>query len=137
MDIQWKDVESTVQPTETDSQISTNGVYIRKDITQQSRSNNGITIDFWLYKEAFLSKEEYLQYMDEFYLTDEFKEKQKNAQILKLSENWAQEEKKYMQLISKTTCCGQTAAQNTYKIKYQQKKQAFLNLVIAIRKGEA
>lgn len=77
MDIQWKDVESTVQPAETDSQISTNGVYLRKDITQQTRSNNGITTNLWLYKEAFLSKEEHLQYIDEISNTAEYLEKQK------------------------------------------------------------
>lgn len=61
----------------------------------------------------------------------------KSKRITEESEKWAQEERKYMQLISKTNCCGQTAAQNAYKTEYQTKKQAFLNLVIAIRKGEA
>lgn len=80
MDIQWKAVESTVQPAEVDTQMSANGVYLRKDIIQQTRTVNGVTTTPWLYQEAFLTNQEYIQYIDEISNTTEYIAKQKAKQ---------------------------------------------------------
>ena len=82
MDIVWKNVESTVQPLELDRLSSSNGIYVRKNITKETRTISNIPTDFWLYEETFLTQSEYGQYIDTIANTPEYIAKQKQNKIL-------------------------------------------------------
>ena len=81
MDIVWKNVESTVQPLELDKLSSSNGIYVRKNITKEIRTISNIPTDFWLYEETFLTQSEYGQYIDTIVNTPEYIAKQKQNKI--------------------------------------------------------
>ena len=81
MDITWKNVESTVQPLELDRLSSSNGIYVRKNITKETRTISNIPTDFWLYEETFLTQSEYGQYIDTIANTPEYIAKQKQNKI--------------------------------------------------------
>lgn len=68
MELQYKEVQSCIRPKEIDSTSSPNGVYLRKNITQED--------DIYTYKEAFLSLEEYNQYIISKDITNEILDKE-------------------------------------------------------------
>ena len=60
MALKYTRSESTIKPSEIE--ICKNTVYIRKDITSEERTDNGVTFDFWVYQEATLSLSEFEEY---------------------------------------------------------------------------
>lgn len=68
--------------------------------------------------------------------TPEYIQEYKQKQIKELSIDWAEKEKKYIQMICKTECCNQAVTNINYKSAYQLDKEDFLNQVIAINTGE-
>lgn len=68
MQINWRKVEGTQaeKPKELDTESSSRAVYIRKNITQETREQeSGESIQVWVYEEAKLSLSEYAQYQKE------------------------------------------------------------------------
>lgn len=64
MQIEWKKVESRNKPALEDAQSSIDGVYIRKNITSETRlDNENEEYTIFCYDEAFLTNEEYKNYL--------------------------------------------------------------------------
>ena len=60
MEPEYRYSESTVRPQQV--QISGDTVYLRKDIKESKREDmDGVTVSYWTYQEAALSKEEFNQ----------------------------------------------------------------------------
>lgn len=67
MRIKWKTVEGTQQerPKEIDTTSSEKVVYLRKNITQEVKTQeDGSEITMWLYDEACLTPKEYAEYLE-------------------------------------------------------------------------
>lgn len=64
MKIKYQYSESAVRPLEVDTVSSPDGVFLRKDIEEITRQQEGAeeTQTFYIYQEAFLTKEEYAIY---------------------------------------------------------------------------
>ena len=64
MQINWKKAESLSKPIEIDSTSSIDGVYIRKNITNETRiGSDEQEYTVFCYDEAFLTHSEYERYM--------------------------------------------------------------------------
>ncbi|MEI8127975.1 MAG: hypothetical protein WCG95_00025 [bacterium] len=64
MSLIYKPAESLVKPLETDETLNQNGVYMRQNITSKTYSDSdGTTKTKWSYEEAFLTTEEYNNYV--------------------------------------------------------------------------
>ncbi len=62
MNVEYVRVESMVKPETLTKDVTT--VYIRKDITEETRTNEqGETTTFWSYQEAAMSHEEFDKYI--------------------------------------------------------------------------
>lgn len=62
MNVNYVRVESTVKPDTITKDVTT--VYIRKDITEETRTNEqGETYEYWSYLEAKFSHEEFNEYI--------------------------------------------------------------------------
>lgn len=63
MDLNWKTVESLIEPAEVDTSSSPGGVYLRKSIksTTTTDENENEQVK-WTYSEAYLTNEEYSNY---------------------------------------------------------------------------
>ena len=67
MKINYQYSEATVRPLEIDTEASPDGVFLRKDIKELTRTHLGTegtdeTETYYAYQEAFLTKEEYALY---------------------------------------------------------------------------
>ena len=65
--INWRKAEGTQaeKPKEIDTAASPFSVYIRKDIRQEVRQQDGGSVTVWTYDEAVLTLKEYAQYQKE------------------------------------------------------------------------
>lgn len=67
MQINWQTVEGTQaeKPLELDTVSSPSVVYLRKNITQETRKQeNGEEVTLWIYDEARLTQAEYKEYLE-------------------------------------------------------------------------
>ena len=65
MKIEWKHSESTVRPKEVDIESSPTTVYLRRNIQEEQRTDEGETTTWYVYEEAMLTPAEYTVYAAE------------------------------------------------------------------------
>jgi hypothetical protein len=71
MELNWKTVESLIEPQAIDESSSPGGVYIHKSIqSEKTTDNNGNEQTKWTYSEAYLTNEEYSMYQLEKNITN-------------------------------------------------------------------
>lgn len=61
--INWREVEGTQAQEPKELEIGVTTVYLRKDIKQTTKNDNGNEIPVWTYKEAQMSHREYEDYL--------------------------------------------------------------------------
>ena len=57
--MEWKRVQGSVRPPETDTTSSKTLVYLRKNIKEVTKEQDGTTYTAWEYDEATLTRDEY------------------------------------------------------------------------------
>lgn len=73
MQIKWRKAEGTQaeKPKEIDTESSPSCIYIRRNITRQTRNqDNNEETTYWSYDEAKLTRDEYNQYVTELSVAD-------------------------------------------------------------------
>ena len=84
MNIVYKYCEGTqtTRPSEIDTDSSKRLVYLRRDIHQITREEDGETVTLWAYEEARLSREEYIKYITENLVPGLLRDTELNSEAL-------------------------------------------------------